>query len=40
MKCGIYVRVYNEKNIIEWMDYHYKCGFGYFYFMMIILNLL
>lgn len=32
MKCGIYVRVYNEKNIIEWMDYHYKCGFDFILF--------
>ena len=29
MKVGIYVRIFNEKNIIEWMDYHYKCGFDF-----------
>ena len=32
MRAGIYVRVYNEKNIIEWMDYHYKCGFDFILF--------
>lgn len=32
MRIGIYVRIYNEKNIIEWMDYHYKCGFDFILF--------
>ena len=32
IRAGIYVRVYNEKNIIEWMDYHYKCGFDFILF--------
>lgn len=25
----IFAPCYNEENIIEWMDYHYKCGFDY-----------
>ena len=29
MRTGIYVRIYNEYNIIEWMEYHYKCGFDF-----------
>lgn len=29
MKVGIYVRIYNEPNIIEWMSYYYKCGFDF-----------
>ncbi len=31
-KVGIYVRSWNEKNIIEWMEYHYKCGFDFILF--------
>jgi hypothetical protein len=26
-KIGIFAPSYNEKNIIEWIDYHLKCGF-------------
>ena len=29
-KYGIFVRVKNEKNIIEWIAYHYNLGFTYF----------
>ncbi len=32
MRVGIYVRLCNEENLIEWMDYHYKCGFDYILF--------
>lgn len=29
MRVGIFVQVYNEKNINEWLDYHLKCGFDF-----------
>lgn len=31
-KIGIYTRLYNEKNIIEWTKYHLKCGFDFILF--------
>ena len=27
LKIGVFSPSYNEKNIIEWIDYHIKCGF-------------
>ena len=27
LKIGVFAPSYNENNIIEWIDYHIKCGF-------------